>query len=70
MDIAIYTNEIMTAGVKIRFEIKNGVEMMWKIINGVEKLYDVDATSMYVLPHSIVTRLPSQPWMPRRSHIA
>ena len=25
---------------------------------------------MYALPHSIVTRLPSQHWMPRRSHIA
>jgi hypothetical protein len=63
MDIAICTNEIMTAGVKMNFKLKNDIEMMWKIGN------DVDATSMYVLPHSIMTRLPSQPWMPRRSHI-
>ena len=70
MNTAICTNEIMTVGVKICFKIRNNVEMMWKIRNDVIKLYDVDATSMYVLPHSIVTRLPSQHWMPRQSHIA
>jgi hypothetical protein len=69
MDIATCTNEIMTASVKMRFKVRNDMEMMWKIGNDVEKLYDVDVTSMYALPHSIVTRLPSQPWMPRRSHI-
>ena len=70
MDIATCTNEIMTASIKIRFKIRNDVEMIWKIRNDMEKLYDVDALSMYALPHSIVTRLSSQPWMPRRSHIA
>jgi hypothetical protein len=69
MDIATCTNEIMIAGVKMRFKIRNNMEMMWKIGNDVEKLYDVDATSMYALPHNIVTRLPNQPWMPCQSHI-
>ena len=69
MGIATCTNEIMTAGVKIRFKIRNDVEMTWKIGNDVKKNYDVDVTLVYALPHSIVTRLPSQRWMPRRSHI-
>ena len=68
MDIATCTNEIMTTGIKMRFKLRNDMEMMWKIGNDVKIFYDVDATSMYALPHSIVTRLPSQPWMPRRSH--
>jgi hypothetical protein len=65
MDIATCTNEIMTDGVKMNLKIRNDVE----IGNDVEKLYDVDATSMYALLHSIVIRLPSQHWMPRWSHI-
>jgi hypothetical protein len=69
MDIVTCTNEIMTDGIKMSFKIRNDVEMMWKIGNDVEKLYGVDAASMYVLPHSIVIRLPSQPWMSRWSHI-
>jgi hypothetical protein len=36
MDIATCTNEIMTAGVKMSFKIKNDMEMMWKIENDVE----------------------------------
>ena len=62
-------NEIMTAGVKMHFKIRNDMEMTWKIGNDVKKLYNVDATSVYALSHSIVTRLPNQRWMPRRSHI-
>ena len=50
-------NEIMTAGVNMRFKIRNDVGMTWKIGNDVKKLYDVDDTSIYALPHSIVTRL-------------
>ena len=33
-------------------------------------LYDVDASSLYALPHSVVTWLPSQRWQSRRSHMA
>ena len=33
--------------------------MTWKLGNDVKKLYDVDGMSVYALPHSIVTRLPS-----------
>ena len=30
----------------------------------------MDVTSVYALLHNIVIRLPSQRWMPRRSHMA
>ena len=59
MGILTCTNEIMTANVQMCFKIENEVVMTWKIENNVKKLYDVDATSVYALPHSVVTRLPS-----------
>ena len=33
-------------------------------------LYDVDAMSLYALPHNVVTWLPRKWWQPCQSHMA